>query len=280
MSNPTTTTTSSTLTPVASRNLAGRSVIVTGGAGGLGRHIVRAFVAEGARVLVVDIADAPLDAFRAELATEFGPEAAATRVATAAVDISTEAGAKAAVDRAVHEFGTLDVLVNNAGIMDGFFQVHELDATLYAKVQAVNITGPTFLAKHATLVFLAKDTPKGAIVNIGSVASHSGFPGCAYTISKHALAGLSKNIAVQYAARGVRSNLILPNGMATAIVRPGAPTSVDGAKTAGKAAGLLGGERMMVGMDKVAALAVHLASDAADGISGAEVPVDNAFLAF
>ncbi|KAI9347460.1 short chain dehydrogenase/oxidoreductase [Zopfochytrium polystomum] len=265
-------------TPLASRNLAGRSVLVTGGAGGLGRAIVRAFVAEGARVLVVDIADSLLDSCRADLAAEFGPDAAA-RVATVAVDISTEAGAKSAVDKAVQEFGTLDVLVNNAGIMDGFFQVHELDAALYAKVQAVNLTGPTFLAKHAALVFLAKAPPKGCIVNIGSVASRSGMSGCAYTISKHGLAGLSKNIAVQYAARGIRSNLILPNGMVTGIMRPGASVSVEGQKTMEKVMAMVG-PQLMVGTDKVAALAVHLASDAAEGISGAEIPVDNAYLAY
>ncbi|KAI9354315.1 putative short chain dehydrogenase/ reductase [Zopfochytrium polystomum] len=266
------------MAPLTPGNLASRSVLVTGGAGGLGLNIVRAFLAEGARVLVVDINEALLDKCKAELATEFGAEAGGSRIATAAVDISTEEGAKAAVDKAVQAFGTLDVLVNNAGIADGFFQVHELDAAQYAKVLAVNVTGPTFLAKYAVQVFLGKETPKGSIVNVGSTASVSGFSGCAYTISKHAVAGLSKNIAVQYAERGIRSNLILPNGMVTAIMRPGGNVSAEGQKAVGKVVGLMG-RQMMVGTDKVAALAVHLASDAAEGISGAEIPVDNGFLA-
>ncbi|KAI9354317.1 short chain dehydrogenase/oxidoreductase [Zopfochytrium polystomum] len=267
-------------TPLASRNLASRSVLVTGGAGGLGRDIARAFLAEGARVVVADINESLLDTCKTELAAEFGAEAGGDgRVVTVAVDISTEEGAKAAVDKAVQEFGTLDVLINNAGIADGFFQVHELDAAQYAKVMAVNVIGPTFLAKYAVQVFLGKETPKGSIVNVGSVATKTGFAGCAYVISKHAIAGLSKHIAAQYAARGIRSNLIMPNAMATGILGAGGPESEEGRKTLGKVFELAG-PQMWVHTDKAAALVVFLASDAAEGINGAEVSVDNGLLAF
>lgn len=191
--------------------LEGKVALVTGAAYGIGREIAKLFVAEGAKVLASDIVLNELDT----LAQEIG-DGSASALKTIGGDISVRAEAERMVDAAVEAFGTLDIVVNNAGIMDEFVPVSELEDDLWRKVMAVNLDGPMYICRRALQVMLPKQS--GSIVNVASVGGlFGGRAGASYTTSKHALIGLTRNIAYHYAKQGIRCNAVCPGGVATNI---------------------------------------------------------------
>lgn len=218
MSTQTTTTTATT-------------VLITGGGGGLGKATATAFLHAGANVAVCDVNAERLAATERDWAAA---GVAATRFLTAVVDVTDEAQVRALFAAAAARFGRVDVLVNNAGLVDNFSPVGECSREQWDRVLAVNVTGP-FLASRAALAqFLSKDEEQsadeqapqaqaqagsgGVILNILSIAArHGSCGGAAYVTSKHALAGLSKNTAFHYAHRGVYSVALVLGGMATNI---------------------------------------------------------------
>ncbi|OJD29095.1 short chain dehydrogenase [Diplodia corticola] len=151
-------------------------VLVTGGAGGLGRAIVKACSDNKAKVVICDVNEERVK----ETENDFeklwhvGP---LDKLSTAVTDVSNETGAAAAVEHCIRRFGRLDVLVNCAGIMDGYDPVDSVDADLWARVLAVNLTGPALMSKHAVRHFLARDAKaqRGcSIVNVGAAAAARG----------------------------------------------------------------------------------------------------------
>ncbi len=191
----------------------GKVVIVTGADRGIGRSTVARFLEEGARVVAADLAPA------AGL-KEYERDA---RVAVALGDVSVRADAERIVATAVDRFGRLDVLVNNAGIMDRFLPVGEVTDELWHKVLAVNLTGPMYLARAAMPHLVAS---KGVVVNVTSIGGLFGARGgAAYAASKHGLIGLTKNIAAAYAKDGVRAVAIAPGGVNTGISIGGEPSA-------------------------------------------------------
>lgn len=191
--------------------LEGKVALVTGAAMGIGREITKLFVAEGAQVVATDIAASELE----KLAQELGDQAGAS-LKTIAGDISDRADAERTVETALDAFGTLDILVNNAGIMDDFVPIGDLEDSLWRKVMAVNLDGPMFVSRKAIQTMLAKE--HGVIVNVASIGGlFGGRAGVSYTASKHALIGLTRSIAYQYAKKGIRCNVVCPGGVATNI---------------------------------------------------------------
>lgn len=250
--------------------LAGKVAIVTGAASGIGAAIAKLFAKEGANVVVSDIniehAKAIVKDIKAEGAKAFAIE----------TDVANAADANALIDQTVEEFGTVDILVNNAGIMDNFLPAETVTDELWDKVMAVNVTGVMRTIRRAMPVFLKKE--KGVIINIASVGGLYGSrAGIAYTASKHAVIGLTKNIGYQYAIKGIRCNAIAPGGVETSI-----GTTI----TAPDAFGM---ERAMSGMglnprsgkpEELAAAALFLASDAASFINGACLTADAGWTAY
>lgn len=145
----------------------GKTCLVTGGAGGLGKAIATKFLEAGAHVIICDINEDRLQQASAELSVK-GPLNAVRADITSADDVQ-----RLFDDSVPH----LDVLVNNAGIMDRFDPVGDLDADLWDKIMAVNLTAPFLLSKLAVRKMLAREKPGGCIVNIISVAGKAGWAG-------------------------------------------------------------------------------------------------------
>ena len=148
----------------------GKTVIVTGAAGGLGKAIADAYLAAGANVIICDI-----NAQRIATAEEGWSKTYQGKFLTQQTDVTDEKGVNELVDAAVARFGRLDVLVNNAGIVDDFSPTGALTLEKWNRVLNVNLNG-TFIASKAALTQFEKQEPAGGlIINIGSNASIYGF---------------------------------------------------------------------------------------------------------
>ncbi|KAJ0449707.1 putative xanthoxin dehydrogenase [Helianthus annuus] len=191
--------------------LEGKIAIVTGGAGGIGAATVRLFAKHGAKVVIADINDETGLA----LASTLSP--LATYVSC---DVSLEAEVQTLIDSTMSRYGRVDILFNNAGVLGNQskhksivdFSVDEFD-----KVMSVNVRGVALGMKHAARVMIPKKM--GCIISTASVASVMGGMGPqAYTASKHAIVGLTKNAACELGKHGIRVNCISPFGVATSML--------------------------------------------------------------
>lgn len=246
--------------------LEGKIAVITGAASGMGLAMAKRFTAEGASVVAGD-----WNAQRLDEAVK-GIQEAGGKIVGAQGNIADQATAEALVDLAVSTYGGLNVLVNNAGVMDYMQGVGELSDDIWRKVMGINLDGPMFTSRRAVKYML--EHGGGSIVNICSTAArHGGAAGAAYTAAKHGLLGLTRNTAWQYAKRGIRCNAILPGGTATNIGETMPRERLDpvGAARAGEFAALIPAFLMP---EDIAALALFLASDEAHHISGAVVAAD------
>lgn len=251
-----------------SSGLEGSSVVVTGGGSGIGRAAALRFAGAGANVVVADINADAAKAVVAEIEAAGGSAIAATG------DLSAQAVADEVVATAVSTFGSLDVLVNNAGIMDSMSAAADVSDAEWERVIRVNLTAPFLLTRAALPHMLAKG--KGAIVNTTSEAALRGSAaGAAYTASKHGLVGLTRSVAIMYRDSGIRANAIAPGSTKTSITVNADPAAL-GPQVFAK-------YRQNVGRtadaDEQAAAIVFLASDAAANINGVVLPIDNGWAA-
>ena len=186
--------------------MAGRAVVVTGAASGIGRAIAGRFLADGERVAAVDLDLAALEATRRESWATAGE-----RVATLRADVSNAADAAGVVAEVLQRLGRIDVLVNNAGITGGpqALRLHETSVEDFDRVLGVNARGMFLMCRAALPSML--EGGGGAIVNIASVAGLCAFPArAAYSISKGAAVMLTRSVAVDYAREGIRCNAVCP----------------------------------------------------------------------
>ncbi|WP_329170400.1 SDR family oxidoreductase [Streptomyces sp. NBC_01685] len=246
----------------------GRSVIVTGAGSGIGRATALLFAEEGARIVIADVDDAAARAVAEEV----------QRAGGTAVTVIGDLREQTVVDRvaatAVEEFGGIDVLVNNAGIMDSMSAAADTGDEEWDRVIGINLTAPFRLTRAALPHMLAAG--KGAVVFTASEASLRGSAaGAAYTASKHGIAGLTKSLAVMYRDKGIRSNAIAPGGTLTNI-RVDADRGAHGPAALAPYMGNVGSPARA---EEQAAAIVFLASDSASNINGAVLPVDNGWSA-
>jgi NAD(P)-dependent dehydrogenase (short-subunit alcohol dehydrogenase family) len=194
--------------------------VVTGAGSGLGRAIAKKLAADGFAVAAIDIDEAAAR----ETARGIGGRAAAYQA-----DVSRAADLDRAITAAVAELGPLEVMMSNAGILDGYYDVDEMDEALWRKVIDIDLTGVFLGAKRALKEMLPRQ--RGRIINMASVAGLGGTGGgAAYIAAKHGVVGLTRQMAVQYGARGIRINCVCPGAIPTelrahsqAILGPGVP---------------------------------------------------------
>ena len=202
--------------------LEGKVAAITGAASGFGAATARRFVAEGARVVLGDIQ------------TEAG-EAIAAELGAAAVflpcDVTDETAIEALVDRAVSEFGQLDIMFNNAGIVGAVGAIDVIDTAEWKATQDVLVNSVFYGCKHAARVM--KPRQSGSIISTASTAGLMGGlgPHC-YATAKAGLIGLTRNVAAELCHHGIRCNAIAPTGMATSMVASlaGDPQDIEGTK--------------------------------------------------
>jgi NAD(P)-dependent dehydrogenase (short-subunit alcohol dehydrogenase family) len=245
-------------------------VVITGTGSGMGRAMANLFAKEGAKVVAAEWNQSTLDAVVAEV------KAAGGEITGVQGDVSKRADDQRIIQCAIDTYGKLDVLVNNAGIMDNMAAAGDFDEATLEKVMGVNSYGPLYLINAALPHFLSQG--KGVIVNTASLAGvGGGAAGVVYTMSKHAAVGLTKNTAWMYAKKGIRCNAMAVGGVATGIME----------NTAGKVAAM---DMTSIGLARagewasmapsfgepidIANMALFLASDESKFVNGAIVNID------
>lgn len=244
--------------------------VVTGAASGMGKAIAILYAKEGAKVVVSDLTLEGAGATVADI-TVFGGTATAVEA-----DVSKEGDVYRLIKAALNTYGTLDILVNNAGIMDNFAPVGDVTDQLWEKVFAVNVTGAMRTMRQAMPIFLDKEA--GIIINIASVGGLYGSrAGAAYTASKHAVVGLTKNTGFQYAEKGIRCNAIAPGGVNTNIGASFKKANQEGMNKvmAGAAFNPRNGEP-----EDIAHIALFLASDESSFVNGTVITADAGWTAY
>ena len=192
-------------------------------------------------------------------------------------NVAVRAEAEAVVELAVKTYGRIDVLVNNAGVMDYNHGVGGVSDEIWERVMGVNLNGPMYTSRRAVQLML--ESGGGSIVNVASTASVSGAcSGAAYTASKHGVLGLTKSTAWMYAQKGIRCNAILPGGTKTSIVSTMDTSKFDpeGSQRVHPYHGIMPG--LMEAID-IARVALFLASDESRFINGAVINADAGWMA-
>lgn len=250
--------------------LHGKVAIITGAAGGIGRAAAQRFVAEGASVVAVDLPGDALDE-TARLLGESGHAVPA--------DVTDEAQVAAYVAAAVERFGGVDALLNNAGVEGPVTPLVDTPVDAFDRVLAVNVRGVFLGMKHAGPVIGSRGG--GAIVNVSSVAGLGGTPGLVgYGASKHAVIGMTKTGALEFAPLQVRVNAVCPSPVETRMMRaleagmnPDDPVAAHDMIAMSIPLGRYGEPT------DIASLMCFLCSDDAAFLSGAAIPIDGAMKA-
>lgn len=249
-------------------SLEGRVVLITGGTGGIGGETARLCAARGAAVVIADLNDAAGEELVAAIRSDGG------RAAYIRTDVSREEDAKAMVDFAVATFGGLHAAFNNAGIDTGHTSVADTALAQWQRNLSVNLTGVFLCLKHEIAHMLAHGG--GAIVNTSSTSGAIATVTSAdYTAAKHGVVGVTRSAAVDYSAKGIRVNAILPGGVATPMLM-GALVGNDPLRRVVEASHPIG---RIGDPAEIAEAAAFLLSDAASFITGACLMVDGGFTA-
>ena len=250
--------------------LQNKSVVVTGASSGMGKAIVELFAGEGANVVAV--------ARRAERLADLveSLKDAPGKVVAYAGDVSKREDCEGMIDCAVKEFGKLDVLVNNAGVMDDMAPIAEASDEKYEYVFKINVYGPMAAMRKACQVFLEQGSG-GNIINVSSVGSMHQAAGPVYGASKAALNAMSRNTAYMYKNEGIRCNVIAPGGIKTEI---GAAMGMPNMNGYSRLQGVLQLSPPQGEASDIANAALFLASDDSAYISGVIMPVDGGWISF
>ena len=250
--------------------LEGKVAVITGTGSGMGRAMANLFSKEGAKVVAAEWNQTTLDEVVAEVKGTGG------EITGVQGDVSNRADDQRIIQTAIDTYGRIDILVNNAGIMDNMAAAGDFDQATLERVMGVNTYGPLYLINAALPHFLAQN--KGVIVNVASLAGiGGGAAGVAYTMSKHAAVGLTKNTAWMYAKKGIRCNGLAVGGVATGIMQntAGKVAEMDVTSVGPARAGEWASMAPAFGESiDIAYAALYLATDESKFVNGAILNID------
>lgn len=244
--------------------------VVTGAASGMGKEIALLFAKEGAKVAVSDL---NLDGANAtvEEITSLGGTAFAIKT-----NVAVEEDIQNLIDTTVKTYETIDILVNNAGIMDNMEPAGDITDEQWERVFAVNTTSVMRSTRKVLPIFLEKQ--KGVIVNVASAGGLQGArAGAAYTASKHAVIGFTKNTGFMYATKGIRCNAIAPGGVETNIGTT--MTNINPFGASRQQLGMALNPRMGKS-EEIAKVALFLASEDSSFVNGTVIAADAGWTAY
>ena len=255
--------------PAVTKRLEGKVAVITGAASGIGAGTAHMFVDHGAKVIVADMQEAAGRALVAELGEN---------ARFAVCNVTRESEVAAAVDLAVAQFGRLDVMFNNAGIIGAVGRISEMPVEAWDNTINILLRGVFLGVKHAARVMMPQRA--GVIINTSSTAGILGGLGPhAYTAAKHGVIGLTKSAANELAAFGIRVNAISPGNTVTAMTASIRGDSTDDLTATNEriaAASPLGYAGLP---EDIAAAALYLASDDARCVTGHTLVVDSGLTA-
>jgi len=251
------------------RRLDGQAVWVSGGASGIGEAICELFAEEGARVACVDVQGEKAQALADRIGSGSG-EAVAIEC-----DVADESAVERSIEETVQEFGGLQCMVNCAGVVD-VVELHEYSEEAWDRLMGVNVKSIFYATKHG-IAHLRKNR-LSTMVNIGSISSFVGQGATpAYTASKHAVVGLTRSIALDYAKDGLRCNCICPGITDTPMLRYHLSKAPD---PEGALAQRL--RRVPTGVAltprNIATTALYLCSEDSAGVTGTSIVIDGGYL--
>ena len=250
--------------------LENKVAIITGGANGIGKAIAAAYAKEGAKVSLADFNEEALtgtvEEFTAQGFDAFGVK----------VNVASEEDIQKMVDDTVTHFGRVDILVNCAGVLDKMQAAHNVEDDIWNRVMDINVGG--VMRGSRKILPLFTEQGHGIIINLASItAVTGGRGGLTYTAAKHAVAGMTKNIASMYAEQGVRCNAIAPSQVDTGLTQSIDGYDMFGLKQATRGRSFMGPSATP---DDIANIALFLASDESRTINGVVLAADAGWSAY
>jgi NAD(P)-dependent dehydrogenase (short-subunit alcohol dehydrogenase family) len=244
------------------------AVIITGAAGGLGRQVITALREREVDVTCLDVKDGDLG----DLIESFGSCAARFQILTG--DVSSEESVRGVMDSVKREWGGLDGIFNAAAVLGTPARLIDIDTAVFDAVTATNVRGVWLMMKHGIPLMI--DGGGGAIVNVGSYNAIRGASGiAAYTGSKHAVVGLTKSVALEYAQDQIRANVLSPGSMDTPMITDMFPLHGGGETELGREIVLSRiPQRRLADPAEIATIGVWLLLDAPGHLNGQVITVD------
>lgn len=246
-------------------------VLITGGAGGIGKETARLFKENGAKLVLVDVNEEALNKAAEELQLD--------DYLLVPADVTKEEDVKNYVDLAVQKYGEINIFFNNAGIVGGYNELTEIEAEDFKKIVDINITGVFYGLKHVLRAM--KKQQSGSIVNTASVAGLGGSPNLGpYSATKHAVIGLTKSAAAEVANYGIRVNAICPAPVDTNMMK-----QLDKVKTPDNPSVARRNYEQKIPLNRyatpteIAQLVLFLCSDQASYITGGSYTIDGGYTA-
>lgn len=242
-------------------------VVITGAGSGMGRAMVEEFNNKGAFVVAIGRTASKLEETLSSLANK-------DKAKAFVIDVGNERQVAECVAKVESLWGKVDVLINNAGVLDNYAPAHEVSLEEWKSTLQTNLTGPFLMAKYCLPSMLKQN--QGVILNVSSVSAHSAAGGgSAYTASKHAVEGLTRQLCFEYGPKGIRVNSICPGATATPMAIPDLKGDYDPDRE--NELNKIPARRWCQPIE-IAKYAAFLASDDASYIQGASCVIDGGWL--
>lgn len=252
--------------------LVGKVAVITGGGSGIGKAMVERFLAEGASCVAADINKASVDKLVEDLSGEYEG-----KVVSYEVNVACKDQVEAMIDFCIETYGKMDIIINNAGIMDNLLPIAELPDEMWDRIMSINLDSVMYACRKSVRYFL-ETKREGVIINTASLSGLcAGRGGLAYTTSKFGVVGLTKNVAFMYSDAGIRCNALCPGSIESNI-----GSGMREPSKLGLAKAITGnaGRDRNGSADEVATAAIFLASDAASFINGETLTIDGGWSAY